>query len=242
MVADATSVGIQSSFALSGWLVLTVAIPRLRYLGGSLYPDITAVEVDAAYINCYHALSKDIGRLLHPLAQIIEDLLPVVFSGDDLQKYMDKLPPSVSLAITVNPSSPPAPPVPPATRLLLNEIIACYEDLSLAIKRLELEWDGLRRILNLIHPLAFAYLLRLSAKGDSEFLHQVELVKKWATPGPEALCQELRERSNGLVNEGRKALQNHQELDAGTVGDTIGSGAKRDEATTVRRRYRSRRE
>ena len=102
-----------------------------------------------------------------------------------------------------------------------------------AKRRLSLEQDGLRRIRNLVYPLSFADLLYLPATRNSEFLHQQELVKKWANMGPEDWCQELFERAQGFVAEGRREIQSTQEPVASEAAS--GGEAARSEAMARRR-------
>lgn len=80
---------------------------------------------------------------------------------------------------------------------------------------------------------SFEDLLYLPATRNSEFLHQQELVKKWANMGPEDWCQELSERAQGFVAEGRREIQSTQEPVASEAA--IGGEAARNEAMARRR-------
>lgn len=212
---------------------------RFRYLGGSLYLDVTAQEIDTAFENCTRTYQDYIGRLYGGLSEVIEHLLAVIYSGDKWQEFVDNLPPSV---LIVNQGHPPSPSaqvhVSPAIKLLFNEIIACTEDTYRAYRRLQLEQAGIRQIRNLVHPLGFVEVFYLTATKDGEFLDQQELVKKWANPGPEALCQELYERGNALVASGWKALQS---LNGSVAADEVILNAGTRDGETVRRRRYGRR-
>lgn len=164
----------------------------------------------------------------------------MVSSCDEWQAYADSLPPCFPDPWFDDPP-PPSTPVhaPPATRLLLNELIAYVGEMWRTDQRLSLEQRGLRRIWNLVYPLSFADLLYLSATKNSEFLHQQQLVKKWANPGPEDRCQELCERANRLVAEGWRALKSAQGPVAREV--EIGGEAARNEVP-ARRRHSGHRE
>lgn len=205
---------------------------RFRHLGGSLYPDITANEIAAAYENCNRIIHENIGRPYFQLSGVVEDLLPMVLSGDEWQEFVDNLPPGVFIKSWGDPPPPPEH-VPPATRLLLSEIIACCEEMWHARRRLNQELADIYQISALVHPLRFTDLLFLSATKDSEFLHQQELVKKWVNPGHGGPYEELCKRGNGLVSDGWRALKSSKEPSAGEV--MIGTATKG--GATVRRRH-----
>ena len=145
---------------------------------------------------------------------------------------MDSLPPGVFIARSY-PSPSKQVHVSPATRLLLSEIIACTDEIWHSLERLDLQFEGICRIRNLVHPLGFVALLLLFGAKDGEFLRQHEWVKQWANPGPELLHHELSERGNRLVAEGRKALKSPEE--PGASDEVIGIAATRDEGTARRR-------
>jgi hypothetical protein len=68
---------------------------RLRYIGGSSYPDITAQEIVTAHENCRRAYRDNIRRLYDNLSEVIEPLLAVVYSGYEWQEFVDDPPPGV---------------------------------------------------------------------------------------------------------------------------------------------------
>ena len=199
---------------------------RFRYLGGSLYPDITAREIAVAYGNCKHTICDTIGRPYSELERIIIRLAPRVYFGDEWQRFMENKPPGIFTDSWADghPLHPAQVHVPPATRLLLGEILSCVEEMWHTTNRLSQELDSIFEIMSLVHPLEFARLLLLSTAKDSEFVRQQELVKKWVNPGAEAMYIELSERGNSLAADGWRVLQSAQE--AGATHEVIGIGAR----------------
>ena len=207
---------------------------RFRYIGGSLYPDITAGEIAAACGNCSRAIRNYIGKPYDKLREIIKRLAPIVFSSDEWQRFMDNRPPGIFVEPWSRRQPPPAQvQISPATRLLLSEILACTEEMRQSMHRLYRELDGIYEIMGLVHPLEFAGLLRRSATKDSEFVRQQEWVKKWAKPGQETLYEELCERGSSLAADGRRALQCLKE--DGAFREEIGIAATRGEVMVRRR-------
>ena len=120
---------------------------RLRYVGGSSYPDLTTREITAAYENCDRTIHDSLSRLYGELCGIIWHLAPAIFSGDEWHKFVGSLPPGIIIARSYPPPSKQVH-VSPATRLLLSEIIACTDEIWHSLERLDPQFEGICRIRN----------------------------------------------------------------------------------------------